>query len=245
MEIAHLLMIAAWVVAVGGVSASEHFFSTSKIRSIVVVLSTVIIFGIGLFEVDRWMVNKKAELDKQAETKKPISQQTVTDYGSISLKPANEPTPNLPPDCMMEGDTAVFLGNEVVLTRAQSAIIIKVDEESVLSFRKVADGIKFNAVVRSKTNQQAVSIVENVFSVLPNSGYRVLKENESTLAVFTPENEEALYVKLLNPSVILVRGIFFSPKTGRSFNIKDEVKLGRKIRMDCMRSEGNGSLFGL
>jgi len=180
---------------------------------------------------------------KQPQITPTITQPTIADYGS--LKSANEPTPNLPQDCFREGDTAIFLGNQVILTKDNSATIVKVAGESVLSFKKTSGGISINAIIRDKENHRVVTIVENSFNILPNSGYRVIKENESTLAVFTPDNDTALYVKLINSSAILIRGIFIDPISGKTFIAKDEIKLGRTIKMNCSRSEGSESLFNL
>lgn len=146
------------------------------------------------------------------------------------LLPGSE---SLPTNCgtLKPGEMAVLLGNTSAITMAHAVTILRVGGESILSFERISSGISLNAVIRNEKNEQVVTIIGNVFRVKQDSGYEAVNPDESTLAVFTPDNRKALYIKYLNPSAVRVLGIFYSAGIG-------------PITIDSERFHGPGLLSG-
>ncbi|MEK6286003.1 MAG: thioredoxin domain-containing protein [Acidobacteriota bacterium] len=91
MTLAHLLIAAAWSVAMIAVWTSEKLSNKSRRHTRVVVLVTGLVLAVLLVGVDRWMVKEKAAQDANAAATNTSPSETHTD--STAKPPTSVPEP--------------------------------------------------------------------------------------------------------------------------------------------------------
>ena len=139
---------------------------------------------------------------------RPIPAPTPTPLRGI-LVPANDPDP--PNSCanIPSGEIAFLLGASTALTGADSATILRMGGQDMVSFERTVNGIYINAVLYDATDQEVARITKNVIRIAPRNGYYAKQVDDHTLFVLNPNDQTALYVRYLNPHAVKILGLFF------------------------------------
>lgn len=127
------------------------------------------------------------------------------------LIPDNKPTPpnccgTIPPNAI-----ALFFGNSVSYTSAFPHTVIEVGKTQLLVINKDKDKITISANFFSKDGKIVAELKDNKFQVNPNNYFRIERPNYHILIVFDQENNQAINVEYINPSVIKLLGKFYLP----------------------------------
>lgn len=69
---AHAVLLAAWIAAVGGVCTAEILASKPKKHTLVLGLTTAVVSGIVLYQIDFWMLKKKLQQEANAQISTPV-----------------------------------------------------------------------------------------------------------------------------------------------------------------------------
>lgn len=131
------------------------------------------------------------------------------------LIPANIATPNLPRGCVKPvGALGIFLGSTNVTWAIQFphvALFMKKDEMLVIDREKTSGYLEIKTLrVFGPEGRVVASIHDGEFWV--SSNVRKKRPDESTLIVYDERDAELLRVSFLNPSALMITGVFRHPE---------------------------------
>jgi len=134
------------------------------------------------------------------------------------LQPANEPTPpngcdRVPPDRRPTGSPVVLIGNSTfVPSNPTNYDAIQIGNCMGLGIRRGPSGTAISTDLYSRNGQLIGKLRDNGFSLAGDQRLTVERSGDlSALIVHDQEGAELLYVRLLNPGAIRIRGIFSCP----------------------------------
>jgi hypothetical protein len=161
------------------------------------------------------------------------------------LLPANDPTPPNPCGDTPPNNIAIYFGNSAALSAWPNPILVKVNDENLLSFEQTSDGLYLNALLRSPAGEEVARITRNVIRVTPTSGYYVERPDPHTLIILDPEDKKALYVRYLNPKAIKILGTFRDKNNNPQAIIEDNKQTisGTQFNGFCFDMRNAGVLF--
>ncbi len=168
------------------------------------------------------------------------------------LQPANEPTPpngceNLPPEQVPLGDRLVVLFGDngmTLLNGASRFDALTVGACPVLSIIEGANGILVDAQLNGLNGASLGTITANKFSMSNDSGLTIEKMGDlSGLVVHDRGGRELLFVRVLNPRTVRIRGVSScgQPRP-TSVEITDTSLANSKWHHTCFAGVGRGVL---
>jgi hypothetical protein len=154
------------------------------------------------------------------------------------LLPTDEPTPQAscvekigPQDLVM-----VFGTNRAVGTGSGPYHPLKVDDCTVMTLRRVGQGLMVDAFFYDFNGDVAFSIINNVYEPTLPLQLRPFRPDPHTIVVLDRFDKEVMYLRYLNPNAVRIRGRFLCGTAPQAV-IRDDVILVGGVRI-------SGAYFG-
>lgn len=135
-----------------------------------------------------------------------------------SLYPGNGPTPpngcdNAPIPPSPEGLLKVLIGNNAIgETGLGKFVALQVGTCPVLSLTRTADAIGLDAQLYDADGNLIATVTNDALSVLTGQNVTMSRKGDlSTLVVSDGSGKELLYVRFVNPTTVVARGVFGCP----------------------------------
>lgn len=140
--------------------------------------------------------------------------QDLSKYEGV-LKPGDESTPPMPPNCHIPEDALkVFYGSNVSATRVFPFTILQMGAEEMIVVDKNKDGdlVVTTLKVFDERGEILATIDEGDFWV--RNDLRKKRPSGSTLVVYDRHDAEVARIQLLNARSLSVEGVFWLPRQG-------------------------------
>lgn len=191
MGLAHMLIILAWVIA--AVAIWAWLLSSTRKHKTKTGFAMVLAMGIVLFAADRWMVSKRAELDRAAAQSQTISTPT----------PAVTPSPSFPPvavsptEIPLSGPFNPF--GKTVKVKGEIKIYNRTDEPYYQIWVKIildSDLIKIEQIILSSPTIEAERIPGQIPSEFSDKAFCLRGQGEDGRKAYI------CFVRELNPKSV-------------------------------------------
>ena len=131
----------------------------------------------------------------------------------------------------------VVVGSNLVNVYGDKCTILNIGGEDMLWIERASTGILVSAKVFSPDRRIVATVEKNNVTVNPNNTFK-RKIGKHTLLVVDELNQEVLNVDFVNPHLMMIDGLFYSPAYGR-------IDLTRGMIFDGRRTMGwSQSRFG-
>jgi hypothetical protein len=151
------------------------------------------------------------------------------------LVPGNEPDPPIPcriPDSALK----VYLGSNISWTTSDQANVLTMRGDTVLSIRRVKNGLAVFAKVLSDDGRIIAEIVDNRFYINSNNFLRMEHPDSHSLAVYDRKGNKVLGVEFLNPRSVRVLGEFRVPGSAPVIITPEQLNTARGLmERNCLR----------
>lgn len=146
------------------------------------------------------------------------------------LTPDNKPTPSNPCGSIPKNAIALFFGNSVCYAIRFPYIVIQVGDKQLIVLNNINGKITISAKFFSKDGKIVAELEGNTFTINQNNYYKIERPNYHTLIVYDQENNQILNIEYLNPVVIKILGIFYSPNRPPII-INEELQIIGNLRL--------------
>lgn len=117
-----------------------------------------------------------------------------------------------PNDCdIPANDVAIYVGNSIAHTSAQSFTLIEVGDEKLIYVERTSVGLVITATIRDQSGAVVAKITRNVFKSESNAKYEPKSPDAHTFYVLDDKDQVILFVDYLNPNALKVLGRFYYP----------------------------------
>ena len=205
-EILYLIVI----FALAARSINEHWGHERKKEITALLISLSILVFSGLLSWTEWQ--------RYSEKPQAIGGPPTTRF---VLTPGEHATPagpactgdSITPMQVKTGEIAVFVGDTVATTVGTGTVIVNIDDENVLAFRRATSEIYLDAIIRDSPGNEVGRITNNVVA-LHAAGYEALNPDAHNITIVDRQDRRVLSVRYVNESAIVVSGIFYGKKSG-------------------------------
>ena len=145
-----------------------------------------------------------------------------------ALLPANEPTPRA--GCverMGSADLVMAFGdNRAVGTGPGPFAPIKVGDCTVMTLRRVGQGLMIRAFFYDWNNDVAFAVNDNIYEPTMPLALRTFRPDPHTFVILDRFDKEVLYLRYLNPNAVRIRGRFLCGEAPQAVIRDDAILVG-------------------
>lgn len=133
------------------------------------------------------------------------------------LFPARRPDPPGPSSCnpsdIPKQALKIFLGRSgLAYTTGDSFTFLEVAGKVLLAARRQGKELLVSARIYSRDDRIVAQIEDNRFVINPNNYFRRERPDKHSLVVFDQQDREVLNIEYLNPTTVMITGLFYYPR---------------------------------